>query len=251
MNKTIYGFPLRNATLLATKFEGDNLYWLAEGIPSGIHKETCSCKFCKDMEDTNTTRKDRNVTCFKCHAKGHTKNKCPNKPYQPTRNRKHHTKKDNWENTKERVSTNWNSIPIRKDPGWGTDNPNWETQELDPNWTKPSDTLRYVPELSDYSKHVQECFKKRGCEHMRMYSYEEECITCRMQFDTNGKRIQQDQAGPSSPKRRNSDPKETPDHYNKISEQLINDLVKKDAFIDKVFPDLPYSNRTNTEEAIL
>jgi hypothetical protein len=127
MNNVI-SFPISKALLLCTVMNGDKLYWTHEGIPNGLHTKECSCKFCKNV-DISCTIKD-NRKCHKCHTRGHLQANCPNKPSKG--------KKPEKRTRPIRIERNWGNrtiTPTCIKARWGTDNPDWETQELDPNWT--------------------------------------------------------------------------------------------------------------------
>src|SRR4051812_17253535 len=49
---TIIGIPIKKATLLCTEIVGNKVYWIHEGIPIGLHTKGCSCKFCKDINNS-------------------------------------------------------------------------------------------------------------------------------------------------------------------------------------------------------
>jgi hypothetical protein len=146
-----------------------------------------------------------------------------------------------------------------------TDNPNWENEEIDPNWTRPATPNRPKLELSDYSKHVQECFKKRHCPHQRFYSFEDECLTCRTLFDQNGKRIPEPEPNHSSPPPYNSSPEhdeeyivvsrspspqDTIESTNAEADALIKKITKTDSLVDMVLPDIPYSKTDSLKYSI-
>ena len=143
------------------------------------------------------------------------------------------------------------------------DNPNWETQNLDANWTK-STPLAYVePELSDWAKHWQKCFQERKCTHRRIYSPEDDCLSCRIMFDGEGKLINLNSTNtspiPYSPATITDDmeeytiidmeEKET-QVLNKESCTLIKEITQAYPLLDTVFPDLPYEEKSSYDEAL-
>jgi len=144
--------------------------------------------------------------------------------------------------------------------GWGRDNPNWETQNLDPNWTKLSEPIKHTEtHLSDYAKHVQECFRKTRCIHQRFFSPEDECLLCRAMYDERGNLIQQGMKSPSTPpvspltisETEDRSPTPEPSLYqiNEQANEFISQIVEAGTYVDMVFPDLPYLPRENRDEA--
>jgi hypothetical protein len=255
MNKVI-SFPISKAILLCTMMNGDKLYWTHEGISNRLHTKECSCKFCK-IVDTSLIIKD-NCKCHKCHTRGHLQANCPNKPSKG--------KKPEKRTRPIHIERNWGNrtiTPTHTKARWGIDNPDWEAQELDPNWTRPTGSLKHPePKLSDYSKHLQECFKKSGCEHQRFYSYQDECMSCRIRFDTEGNYIRQKTNSPTSPaisqftsvelediRDRSQTPEVSISTLNDQADHAINCINRTDSLVSMVFPDLPLHPKENYDKA--
>ena len=131
---TIISIPIIKATLLCTKIKGDKVYWIHEGIPTGLHTKGCSCRFCKDIDASFAAKKD-NHKCHRCHTRGHLQANCPNKL---SKGKNPEPKSSRRTTQPMHMEPNWGTRTIKNDhmtAGWGTDNPDWETQEPDPNWT--------------------------------------------------------------------------------------------------------------------
>jgi hypothetical protein len=98
---------------------------------------------------------------------------------------------------------------------------------------------------------------------MRIYSYEDECLACRSQFDQNGNRIRLEIRSPSPPPFspatirdqeedyiiRSPSPEPTVNQLNTQAEHAIFRILKTDPLVDMVFPGLPYNKKSNFKEA--
>src|SRR3954464_4132198 len=141
-----------SATLLCTQVAGNKIYWIKGNLPTGVHTKGCICKHCLKV-NAATSKKD-NRKCHKCHTRGHLQSNCTNKP-----------SRNNRDNSPKKAQ------PTGITHGWGYENPNWDTKDLDPTWFKPTEPIK-IPEChrSDYSRHLEECFRRTKCEHQRFFS---------------------------------------------------------------------------------
>jgi hypothetical protein len=145
----ITNIPLPNTKLMCAELENiGHIYYLDIEIPQGLHLLDCRCKDC-----TIIIKKSRETRhCYKCNKKGHLYRDCPGVSSRCNR------------------TCNNPKVPsheiTREEPGWGTPNPNWETQSIPQEWTTPSaPTLIKEEDTSDYARHWQQCFKKGHCPH--------------------------------------------------------------------------------------
>src|SRR3954471_11474743 len=153
---TTYSVPIIKAALMCAELDNvGRVYWLNTDIPQGFHKIDCNCKSCTNIKQIKAKKETRR--CYKCSKKGHLYQDCPLV----------YSRRNKWRTQKKTPEPS---------SGWGIDNPNWEHEQTPREWS--SSPQEHVIQPSDYAKHVEECFRRKHCPHMRWYSPEDECMTC-------------------------------------------------------------------------
>ena len=254
MNNQIFDTPIKNAILRCTESKAGKLYWITTNVPQGFHVKNCQCRFCTNI---NKCRKNwQHRKCYKCGSKNHLYADCPD-----VKSSTYNTKK---RQSQDEHNLDWLGNKIAQDEqGWGTDNPNFETQDLDPNWINTTPLTYVEPKLSDRAEHWQKCFKKGRCEHGPLYSPEDDCLSCWLMFDEKGNRIHYNSPSnspiPYSPVTLKdededfyiiSNEEHMTQELNKKSCELIKDLTQTYTLLDTVFPDILYKEKTSHNEAL-
>ena len=233
-HSTTYSLPLPETTLMCAELSNvGRIYWLNTEIPQGFHKVDCSCKSCTSINSSKTKKETRR--CFKCSKKGHLYQDCP---LVYSRRNKQHTQK--------KVS------PSKK--SWGTDNPDWENAKIPQEWSTTPQEPKTV-QTSDYAKHVEKCFKKQHCLHMRWYSPSDECMTCRLEFDMNGNRISNSPSAPPFSPAPSEDfefiqlPQDDILKLDSKAEKILKKLARTHPKFTSIFPDVPLGLTYTLQEA--